>query len=71
VVFNLAYALMNLGNYPEAIIRFEEVLKLKPEYREVHFHLAACYERLNRPELAARERALYGLHHTEVTKSGE
>jgi len=65
VLFNLAHALMTLGQYPEAVIRFEETLKLRPDYREVHLHLATCYERLNRPELAAREQALYGFHHRE------
>jgi len=73
VLFNLAHALMTLGQYPEAVIRFEETLKLRPDYREVHLHLATCYERLNRSELAAREQALFGFHHkvTESTKSEE
>jgi tetratricopeptide (TPR) repeat protein len=59
VVFNLAYALMDQKRYEEAAGWFRRVLELKPEYGEVHYHLARCYERLGKSAAAARETELY------------
>jgi tetratricopeptide (TPR) repeat protein len=41
--FNLGYALMDQGEPSKAIQHFERALVLRPEYNEVHRHLATCY----------------------------
>lgn len=61
--FNVGHALMTLGKYGEAIQHFERTLYLKPDYAEVHLHLATCSEKLGNREEANRQRELYQKRH--------
>ena len=57
--FNRAYALMNEKQYRQAIAEFDKTLELKPDYVEVHLHLATCYKGLGNSEEAQRHLALW------------
>jgi tetratricopeptide (TPR) repeat protein/DNA-binding winged helix-turn-helix (wHTH) protein len=41
----LANAYLELGRFDEAIVEYERILKLNPNYPLVHYHLAQAYER--------------------------
>ena len=51
---------MKIERYKDAIPEFELVLQLRPEYYEVHYHLAACYRALGQEEKAEEYRRIFG-----------
>ena len=53
--FNLAFLYRSEGNVPEAVKRFEEVIRLRPEYAEAHLNLGGLYTSMNRLNDAEEE----------------
>ncbi|HMJ82919.1 MAG TPA: tetratricopeptide repeat protein, partial [Vicinamibacterales bacterium] len=45
--------------FSDAVKAFEQVLSVDPEDLQAHYNLMVCYQGLGKPELAAREQALY------------
>jgi tetratricopeptide (TPR) repeat protein len=45
--------------YDEAVAEFKAALDVDPEDLQAHYNLMLCYQGMGKPDLAARERALY------------
>jgi Tfp pilus assembly protein PilF len=45
-------------DYPDAAVEIEKSIQLNPKNSAAHRDLARIYDRLGKPELAARQRAL-------------
>jgi tetratricopeptide (TPR) repeat protein len=48
----LANAYLELGRWDEAIVEYERILRLNPNYPLVQYHLAQAYERKGKPDQA-------------------
>jgi tetratricopeptide (TPR) repeat protein len=57
--FELAQLHERQRDFPAAAAQYEKAITLNPKVPEPHYRLARVYDRLNKPELAARERKLH------------
>lgn len=57
--FELAQLHERQRNFPAAATQYEKAIALNPKVPEPHYRLARVYDRLNKPDLAARERKLH------------
>lgn len=58
--FELGVLLSRAKRYEDAANELRAAAKLKPDEATVHYHLARVYDRLGKPEQAAKERLLHG-----------
>ena len=45
---------MNQGDYPMAIIEFQEALTFDPDVRTIYTSIAECYWNIGKPELSMK-----------------
>ncbi|MFT5261187.1 MAG: Tfp pilus assembly protein PilF [Saprospiraceae bacterium] len=57
--FNLGYELKKVNQCSKAIVHFNKVLALQPDYSKSHLHLSTCYELLGKAELAEQHSLLH------------
>jgi len=57
--FELAQLHERERDFPAAATQYEKAIALNPKVPEPHYRLARVYDRLNKPEPAARERKLH------------
>ena len=57
--FELAQLHERQRDFTSAAAQYEKAITLNPKVPEPHYRLARVYDRLNKPDLAARERKLH------------
>ncbi|MHC4843624.1 MAG: SPOR domain-containing protein [Planctomycetota bacterium] len=53
--YNLGLVCENDGNYQEAIKAYSEAVRIKPDYKEAHYHLGLSYSMINDETYALNE----------------
>ena len=58
-LYNLGYAHMTAGNWPACVDALQRNIEADANARDVHFHIATCFDALGQAESASRHRAIY------------